>query len=1027
MFFPNKTVRDVLGLKLGVDGLSVDGAVLFSLDVLSISDSHVFLLLENEELARYLYDRCTAHKPEDVFYFPKTKGGGSVPGFDTNIDRFRSEVFSTLDRPKACLFITTKQALKEKAIKVSAPAPETSFFVSTDDKINIQDFQNKFIDFGYRRVDTVFEPLSFAVRGEVFDFYTNHHTYPVRVLFDYNKIESMSWFNQSDQLSTDPIKKVQIKNETDVAKVVDYIGLMEKIGSSTLLNIHFRDNVFSINSPSVKKSVSLLSNPVKLKSVGIKNRIDELVSMVSSYDKVFIVGDQLIHNSLYKKCDSAVWVDGCIKKGFVYSDLGLIVFSAHQLYKNYSAFDRWSIESSSNQNILTMADLSNMKNGDYLVHKDFGVGVFRGLAVQKNTGAKRESIEIEYNNNSRVYVSLEKMDLVHRYLGSATPPKLSTIGTKKWLGEINKTKKAVSLVASELLSLYSKKKKRRSFNYSSDKELELSLKNSFPFLETKDQKSAIEDIFMDLEKNTPMDRLVCGDVGFGKTEVAIRAIFKAVVSGRQVAFLCPTTILADQHFITCKERFATLGVNVSLISRFKTKKEQALICQELKDGKIDVLIGTHRLLSSDVVFSKLGLLIIDEEHRFGVIHKEKIRQLKEGLDVLVLTATPIPRTLQHSLVGLKDISVIQTAPLTRKPINTSVEYFNWDTVFSYIQTELNRYGQVYFLHNDITAHNYITTKLRGVFQNSVVENIHGKMNNDELEGKILSFFDGKVDILVCTTIIESGIDVSNANCIIINDAHKFGLSQLYQIRGRVGRGHNQASCYLLIPKKPLEKNAYKRLKTIEQLTSLGSGYEISMKDLEIRGAGSLFGYKQSGHISQVGFEMYCEILKDEINLLSGSDELESFPDVLFYKNALIEEEYIKTPSQRLSFYNRLSMVKTKTEITIIINELIDRFGKIPLVTKNLIFISKLRVLYKNLPVTKIDVRDFGVNIYIANKLDVASFLHGLGVFSKNHGIKYLCKKGEENLFYITFFSKNIKTSKKILKDAVYLFSKPNKR
>ena len=269
--------------------------------------------------------------------------------------------------------------------------------------------------------------------------------------------------------------------------------------------------------------------------------------------------------------------------------------------------------------------------------------------------------------------------------------------------------------------------------------------------------------------------------------------------------------------------------------------------------------------------------------------------------------------------------------------------------------------------------------------------------------------------------------MSNANCIIINDAHKFGLSQLYQIRGRVGRGHNQASCYLLIPKKPLEKNAYKRLKTIEQLTSLGSGYEISMKDLEIRGAGSLFGYKQSGHISQVGFEMYCEILKDEINLLSGSDELESFPDVLFYKNALIEEEYIKTPSQRLSFYNRLSMVKTKTEITIIINELIDRFGKIPLVTNNLIFISKLRVLYKNLPVTKIDVRDFGVNIYIANKLDVASFLHGLGVFSKNHGIKYLCKKGEENLFYITFFSKNIKTSKKILKDAVYLFSKPNKR
>ena len=1030
MVVSSDVIRRLLSSDLRVDGLSLDSAVLLLNSAIKKSNEHLFILLENKLNAELLYGACLNHNLKNVVYFPPKNNGAVVPGFSADTDRYRSEVFSVIGGPTPFLIISSSGALKEKIIKKKPPNVLSSLSINLGKDISVQALEKQLIVFGYKKTDTVFEPLTFSVRGEVVDVYTKNHTYPFRILFDYNKIESLAWFNHHDQLSTAPIKKIILRNETGIAEVVDYIALRDMSYRSTKLLASYKNSFFSIGAAPAKNHTLFQFSPFVFSGVGVKKRITEALDAALFYKKSYIVGNKSVHRSLFKKTDKSSWVGGCIKESFVVGDGSIAVFSAHQLYKNYSSVDRWSVSEISSQSTLTMTDLSTMSDGDFIVHKDFGIGLFRGLSLQNNNGAERETLEIEYSNNAKVYVSLEKMDLVHRYLGSAKAPSLSIVGTKKWTNEISKTKKAVELVASELLSLYSMKNLKRSFRYRSDKDLEKSLKSSFPHLETKDQKRAIKETLADLDKKTPMDRLICGDVGFGKTEVAIRAIFKAVLSSKQVAFLCPTTILADQHFITCKERFSSLGVRVSLLSRFKTKKEQKKILQDLAAGKTDVVIGTHRLLSDDVAFLDLSLLIIDEEHRFGVLHKEKIRQLKKGLDVLVLTATPIPRTLQHSLVDLKDISVIQTAPLTRKPINTIIEYFNWDNIFSYIQKEIGRHGQVYFLHNDINSHHYITNKIRSEFPEYKIENIHGQMKNEELEGKILSFFDGNIDVLVCTTIIESGIDVSNANCIIINDAHKFGLSQLYQIRGRVGRGHNKASCFLLVPKKPLEKNAYKRLKTIEQLTSLGSGYEISLKDLEIRGAGSLFGYKQSGHISQVGFEMYCEILKNEINLLSKNKEISVFPDVLFFEPALINQGYIFDSSQRLGFYNRLSLAKTKKEILKIKRELVDRFGSLPLSVKNLIFISTLRVLFKGLPVNKIDINKNGVDLFVdglLGDLNMENLFNLVLLFSDKHNIKYHYKKQKNDSLVISFISKNTKTSKKIAKDAVSLFSKQKKK
>jgi transcription-repair coupling factor (superfamily II helicase) len=499
------------------------------------------------------------------------------------------------------------------------------------------------------------------------------------------------------------------------------------------------------------------------------------------------------------------------------------------------------------------------------------------------------------------------------------------------------------------------------------------LKSSFQFDETPGQAAAIEAVTSDMEKDSPVDRLVCGDVGFGKTEVALRAALKSIVSGKKVLLLTPTTILADQHFISTKARFEPLGIRVELLSRFKTKKQQQEILEKMLTGSTDLVIGTHRLLSQDVNFPDLGLLIIDEEHRFGVKHKDKLRQLRSTVDVITLTATPIPRTLQQSLLGIRDISRISTPPKTRRPIKTFIHYLDWKNIKEVIGVELNRGGQIYFLHNDIASIPFILKKMLELFPCNTLGVAHGKMNSSELENTVLSFFSGDIDILLCTTIIESGLDVSNANTIIINNAQNFGLSQLYQIRGRVGRSHRQAYCYLLVPKgKTISENARKRLKAIEQYTSLGSGYEISLKDLEIRGAGNLFGYKQSGHIATVGFEMYCKILQEAVDETTGNTGKKVPPKISIPINALLDRNYIQLVQDRLYFYQQLadaSLLKTVDDIE---EELKDRFGKLPKSALNLFEVTRIRIRLTGTSISSVSIVGSDLKVGLSNFVPYSS-------------------------------------------------------
>ena len=480
------------------------------------------------------------------------------------------------------------------------------------------------------------------------------------------------------------------------------------------------------------------------------------------------------------------------------------------------------------------------------------------------------------------YVPLDRLDLVHPYKNLGGKPKINNLGKREWERSVLKTKREIEIVSESLVEIHNSKNKPRGFVYEKSKDLEGAIKKSFPYKETKDQKRAIKDVLNDLKSKKPMDRLICGDVGFGKTEVALRAIVRVVSFGKNVLFLCPTTVLSDQHYISTKERLEPLGLRTALLSRFQTKVKQKKILKGLITNQVDVIIGTHRLLSDDVVCPNLGLLIIDEEHRFGVKHKEKIRAIRPNVDLLSLSATPIPRTLQQSILGIRDISRIETPPMTRRPIKTYVEYFSWSRSLEIIKNETLRGGQVYFLHNDIQSIDYYTKKIQELVPDTVVRNIHGQQKSKDLEKTLLDFFSGSISVLVCSTIIESGLDVTNANCIIINNPQNLGLSQLYQIRGRVGRGSRQARCYLFVPKKTvLSESAFRRLKTIERHTSLGSGYSVASNDLDIRGAGLVFGYKQSGVVSRVGVEHYNSLLKSALNKRLNIPEEKPSPSLFF--------------------------------------------------------------------------------------------------------------------------------------------------
>ena len=649
----------------------------------------------------------------------------------------------------------------------------------------------------------------------------------------------------------------------------------------------------------------------------------------------------------------SVWVSkGSLSKGFQYDYIRLAVFSDSEIFGK-SGEKR---KKKKKKNGVAIQSFSDLHIGDYVVHDNHGIGVFRGLEKISVEGVQKDYMKISYRDGGNLFVPVSQMDMIQKYIGSGgAAPRLNKLGGQDWLKAKAKARTAVKILAEDLVALYAKRAAAKGHVYGADTLWQREFEEAFPFDETDDQLNAIEDVKKDMESGKVMDRLVCGDVGYGKTEVAIRAAFKAVQDGKQVAYLVPTTILAQQHYNTFVQRMKDFPINIALMSRFRTPSEIKKTVKDLEKGMVDIVIGTHRVLSADVKFKDLGLLIIDEEQRFGVAHKEKIKKLKENVDVLTLTATPIPRTLHMSLIGIRDMSVLEEAPNDRLPIQTFVCEYNDELVREAIVREMARGGQVYYVYNRVNNIADIAAQIAKLVPEANVAYAHGQMKEHELERIMFDFINGEIDVLVSTTIIETGLDISNVNTMIIHDSDNLGLSQLYQLRGRVGRSNRNAYAFLMYKRdKMLKEVAEKRLAAIKEFTDLGSGFKIAMRDLEIRGAGNLLGLSQHGHMEAVGYDLYCKMLNEAVQNLKGIHTAVDFATVIDLDvDAYIPAEYIVNETQKLDIYKRIAGIETIKERDEMKDELLDRFGNIPKAVDDLLRIALIRMAAHSLDMTEI--------------------------------------------------------------------------
>lgn len=675
-----------------------------------------------------------------------------------------------------------------------------------------------------------------------------------------------------------------------------------------------------------------------------------------------------------------------IHRGFVDHDNKLVCYTDHQIFQRYH---KYKVKQAFSKNkALTLKTLRELQPGDYVTHIDHGVGVYSGLQKIDVAGHMQEAVRIQYKDGDLLYVNISSLHKISKYSGKeGSIPKMNKLGSDVWSKLKDKTKKQVKEIAIDLISLYAQRKSQKGFPFTPDTYLQTELEASFIYEDTPDQAKATEDVKRDMQKDAPMDRLVCGDVGFGKTEIAIRAAFKACTDGKQAAILVPTTILAYQHYKTFSERLKDFPVTVDFINRFKSQKERTETLKKLADGKIDIIVGTHSLLGSKVKFKDLGIMIIDEEQKFGVAAKEKLKELRTTVDSLTLTATPIPRTLQFSLMGARDLSIINTPPPNRQPIETEVTVFNQDAIRDIIYYETERGGQVFFIHNRVKGLQEMKTLLQGLCPDLSIAYAHGQMEGDQLEDTILDFMDQRYDVLVCTNIVESGVDIPNVNTIIVNNAHQFGLSDLHQLRGRVGRSNKKAFCYLLAPPmSTLPPDSRKRLNTLEQYSDLGSGFQIAMRDLDIRGAGNLLGGEQSGFIAEIGFEMYQKILDEAIRELKRQQFKELFKEEIaeqddFVRDCQIEtdleilipDSYVESITERLSLYTRLDNCETENELQGFYQELQDRFGPVPAQAEDLFTTVRSRKMAVELGFEKMLLKNHVLKCFFVSNPDSPYF------------------------------------------------------
>ena len=690
-----------------------------------------------------------------------------------------------------------------------------------------------------------------------------------------------------------------------------------------------------------------------------KEKAKKICSLLNEKEIINKYEENLNQTIIVKNTESLVTVSvGKLSSGFECFDTNQLVITSQELIEGEKRKTYKSSAFKEGEKVV----YADLKIGDYVVHKNYGIGIFIGVNTITADGTTKDYIKLKYYGDDVLYVPTNQLDSVRKYVGGDEGGlKVNKLGTKEWLNTKAKVKKNLRQVAKELIELYAKREKSKGYAFPADTPWQTQFEDSFPYQETDDQLRCIDEVKKDMENSKPMDRLLCGDVGYGKTEVAIRAAFKAVMGGKQVAYLAPTTVLAEQQYKEFKERMTNFGIRVEVLNRFKTKKQQTEIINKLKLGEVDIVVGTHRILSKDVEFKDLGLLIIDEEHRFGVKDKEKIKQYKATIDVLTMTATPIPRTLHMSIVGVRDMSVIYEPPYNRKPVQTYVLEYDQEVIKEAITRELERNGQVFYLFNNVERIIQKADEISNLVPEAKVVYAHGQMTGHEIENIMEEFIEGKTNVLVCTTILESGIDIPNANTIIVENADRMGLAQLYQIRGRVGRSDRQGYAYITYKRdKLLSEIADKRLKAIKEFTEFGSGFKIAMRDLEIRGAGSLLGEIQSGHLEQVGYDTYCNLLDEVVKEMQG-EEVKPEIDVHIDATCYIPDEYISDSSQKIEIYQDIALCKNEEDIQNVIDEMIDRFGNMPSEIENLIEIARIKILCKKLNISKVQgKRSFAV-------------------------------------------------------------------
>lgn len=815
----------------------------------------------------------------------------------------------------------------------------------------------------------------------IFDYFEDY-----TIIFDetseiYSKYEMLDEeYNKryEENLNKEIIEKIDSKNHFTYEEFLRATTYFQKIGLNNFVDGSMTD-LIEFNSEPLRNFDANFEEIVKFIKDAKMHRGNEakqfsLLDFASSHtnilaSKVIIATDYkdrvreiLEENEIF----DIDYQPAIISGGCILHDFNTVIITDRELFNKRPKEISSSKKSYYKEKPEYIENINDIKEGEFVVHTIHGLGIYKGLSKQEIDGQLKDYLTIEYANKDKLHIPAEQINLLCRYRGAGnTKPKLSKMGGRDWECTKTKVKKAVETVAYDLLRLYAKRKMQQGFEFSPDTNWQIEMEEAFEYIETPDQLKSITEVKRDMESSQPMDRLLCGDVGFGKTEVAMRAIFKAITSGKQSAVIAPTTILALQHYQTMSERFKPFGVKVELLSRFRTQKEQKETIKHLATGECDVVIGTHRLLQDGIVFKDLGFLVIDEEHRFGVRHKEKLKQLRENIDILSMSATPIPRTLYMSLSGIKDISLIKTPPKNRLPIKTYVGEWNETMVKNAINHEIDREGQVFYLYNRVETIMEMKTLLQRIVPNARIAIGHGQMDEKELEKVIVDFENHEYDILLATTIIENGIDIPNANTMIIHDSDRFGLAQLYQLRGRVGRSERQAYCYCFYKKsKEITKDAIDRLKAIKEFTTLGSGYQIAMRDVEIRGVGNILGTKQHGHMVNVGFDAYCELLEEAVKELQGEHIEKINPTIVDINvTAYIPDEWVGSTEQKMIEYKRLADVKSEVELDYIQEEWKDRFSAPPESVENLIKLIRLRLKATDVKISAIREADDVIRIY----------------------------------------------------------------